>query len=340
MKTTFTLDPVPPFRLDLTVWVLRRRPDNTWDRWDGQTYRRVLPMPDGPLEVAVIQTGPPDAPKVLVSATGDQMPSEPEKIITAVMNRLLGLSIDLTVFYEFSAADPMLGPLVQRFRGVKPPRFLNLFEALVNGIACQQITLTLGIRLMSQLAEKYGVAMNGPETLVHAFPRAEDLAAAEPTALHGLGFSRQKVQALLALADDTAEGRLSTEVVEAMSDEAARSHLLDLRGVGCRPLCKVKLSPRDRSDRPNRYKRRQQTKQEPKTAPENTAKSNCSRSKAASRTWGREEVASASRHFASATIWVSKAFLAFSSETPASCWRRVASASKEGGTLGLPCLSL
>ena len=232
MKTTFTLDPVPPFRLDLTVWVLRRRPDNNWDRWDGQTYRRVLPMPDGPLEVAVIQTGPPDAPTVQVSATGDQMPSEPEKIITAAMNRLLGLSIDLTAFYEFAAADPRLGPLVQRFRGVKPPRFLNLFEALVNGIACQQITLTLGIRLVSQLAEKYGVAMSGPETLVHAFPRAEDLAAAEPTALRGLGFSRQKVQALLALADDTAEGRLSTEVVEAMSDEAARSRLLDLRGVG------------------------------------------------------------------------------------------------------------
>ena len=232
MKTTFTLDPVPPFRLDLTVWVLRRRPDNNWDRWDGQTYRRVLPMPDGPLEVAVIQTGPPDAPTVQVSATGDQMPSEPEKIITAAMNRLLGLSIDLTAFYEFAAADPRLGPLVQRFRGVKPPRFLNLFEALVNGIACQQITLTLGIRLVSQLAEKYGVAMSGPETLVHAFPRAEDLAAAEPTALRGLGFSRQKVQALLALADDTVEGRLSTEVVEAMSDEAARSRLLDLRGMG------------------------------------------------------------------------------------------------------------
>ena len=232
MKTTFTLDPVPPFRLDLTVWVLRRRPDNTWDRWDGQTYQRVMPMPDGPLEVAVIQTGSPDAPTIQVSAAGDQMPSEPEKIITAALNRLLGLSIDLTTFYEFAATDPRLGPLAQRFRGVKPPRFLNLFEALVNGIACQQITLTLGIRLMSQLAEKYGVAMNGPETLVHAFPRAKDLAAAEPTALHGLGFSRQKVQALLALADDTAEGRLSTEVVEAMSDEAARSRLLDLRGVG------------------------------------------------------------------------------------------------------------
>ncbi|MBV8610422.1 MAG: hypothetical protein JO034_23555, partial [Singulisphaera sp.] len=40
----FPLKPVPPFRLDLTVWTLRRRPDNAVDRWDGQTYRRVLSL--------------------------------------------------------------------------------------------------------------------------------------------------------------------------------------------------------------------------------------------------------------------------------------------------------
>ena len=39
---SFVLQPVPPFRRDLTVWTLRRRPDNALDRWDGRTYRRVL----------------------------------------------------------------------------------------------------------------------------------------------------------------------------------------------------------------------------------------------------------------------------------------------------------
>lgn len=38
----FFLEPLAPFRLDLTVWTLRRRPDNSVDRWDGQTYRRVM----------------------------------------------------------------------------------------------------------------------------------------------------------------------------------------------------------------------------------------------------------------------------------------------------------
>ena len=56
-RDTFELEPVSPFRLDLTVWTLRRRPDNVVDRWDGTTYRRVLPLPAGPVEVAVTQAG-------------------------------------------------------------------------------------------------------------------------------------------------------------------------------------------------------------------------------------------------------------------------------------------
>jgi 3-methyladenine DNA glycosylase/8-oxoguanine DNA glycosylase len=33
--------PIAPFRLDLTVWALRRRRRNAIDRWDGVTYRRI-----------------------------------------------------------------------------------------------------------------------------------------------------------------------------------------------------------------------------------------------------------------------------------------------------------
>ena len=53
----FKLTPVPPFRLDLTIWVLRRLPINQMDRWDGKTYRRVLMLADTPVEIAVVQAG-------------------------------------------------------------------------------------------------------------------------------------------------------------------------------------------------------------------------------------------------------------------------------------------
>ena len=63
----FLLEPVAPFRLDLTVWTERCRPRNFIDRWDGETYRRTLTPAASPVEVAVIQTGPPAAPRLCVT---------------------------------------------------------------------------------------------------------------------------------------------------------------------------------------------------------------------------------------------------------------------------------
>ena len=48
-RGTFGIDPVSPFRLDLSVWALRRRPGNTVDRWDGTSYRRALALAGGPV---------------------------------------------------------------------------------------------------------------------------------------------------------------------------------------------------------------------------------------------------------------------------------------------------
>ena len=56
-RITFSLDPTPPFRLDLTAWALRRRPQNEVDFWDGETYRRVLVIRRKPVLVGVTQTG-------------------------------------------------------------------------------------------------------------------------------------------------------------------------------------------------------------------------------------------------------------------------------------------
>jgi len=49
-------------------------------------------------------------------------------------------------------------------------------EALANGAACQQVTLTLGIRLLNGLAENYGAAIAGSD--LHAFPMTDKVRAA------------------------------------------------------------------------------------------------------------------------------------------------------------------
>lgn len=234
-EITFSLDPVPPFRLDLTVWTLRRRPDNHVDRWDGQTYQRALTLDNGPIELAVTQRGAADAPRLHVTLSGACLSPEIEAMVRAVLERTLGLEVDLSAFYRVAEADSRLGPLVRRFRGVKPPRLPSVFETLVNAIACQQITLTQGIRLLNRLAATYGpvaaVAATG-DSAAHAFPRPRDLAGLEPQDRKALGFSTQKGRALVEAAEAIAQGKLDLEALAGVDDDTAMARLLALRGVG------------------------------------------------------------------------------------------------------------
>jgi DNA-3-methyladenine glycosylase II len=231
-EISFQLKPVPPFRLDLTAWVLRRRTVNLWDRWDGQVYRRVLVLHGRPVEVRVRQVGPPTKPKLEVTAAGPRLASEAKPFLTANLNRMLGLQIDLGQFYRFAGEDHPLKGLAQKFQGMKPPRFPTVFEALLNAIACQQFTLTSGLRMLSRVVATWGMPFSGAAVSAYAFPRPEDLAGLEMETLRNLGFSRQKAAALIDLARTVNEGRLNPENLESMDDEGALEKLQELRGVG------------------------------------------------------------------------------------------------------------
>jgi DNA-3-methyladenine glycosylase II len=229
---SFTLDPVPPFRLDLTAWILRRRPDNLVDRWDGRTYQRMLVLDGEPVEVSVTQLGPPDGPRLKVYLHGKGANAAIEPRIRAALERLLGVQVDLRRFYLFAESRAGLKDLVGQFRGSKPPRFPTYFETLVNAIACQQLSLTVGIRLLNRLAQTYGPALQMEGSAFHAFPRPEDMADADVEELRNLGFSYQKGRYLTSLARSIVDRQLNLDQLKALEDSAAVEQLCRIKGVG------------------------------------------------------------------------------------------------------------
>jgi DNA-3-methyladenine glycosylase II len=231
-QISFTLKPLPPFRLDHTVWVLRRRPDNIWDRWDGQAYRRVLEVDEKLLDIAVAQSGPPEGPELEVVAAGTRLNPDLEPHLTAVLERVLGLKTDLAGFYRLAAKDPRLRALAVPFRGMKPPRYPSIFEALVNAITCQQFTLTAGIRLLNRLVVSYGAVYRNRNEVFHAFPRPLDLARVEMGELQKLGYSGQKARSLIDLARRVTEDGFTVEELASHEDSKAMERLTELRGVG------------------------------------------------------------------------------------------------------------
>lgn len=231
-QTTFSIRPVPPFRLDLTVWALRRRPENTVDRWDGSTYRRILVIDGEPADIAVRQLSGIDEPQLEVEVTCSGPVSRKEESGRLLLERMLGLNKDLKQFYKMAARDQRLQPLVEEFRGLKPPLFPTVFEAVVNGIACQQLSLLVGILLLSRLAHEVGIISAFSKDALYAFPDPTDFSSATIDSLKSLGFSANKSRALLEASGALRERRLDLESLMMRDDHGALAQLEQLRGVG------------------------------------------------------------------------------------------------------------
>jgi DNA-3-methyladenine glycosylase II len=227
-----TIPAIAPFRLDFTVWALRRRPRNEIDRWDGTTYRRIVRIGPRVTELAIRQSGSSAAPRVTVTATPPLLTAADRREARSLVNRLLGLQVDLAGWYRLAHRDRRLADLADRFRGVKPPRFPTVFEALVNAFACQQLSLVVGLELLNRLAAVCDVSRRTGARVGYAFPAPHDVAGVTAVRYRAIGLSRQKVGALLALARGIDRGELDVEGLARHDDLEAASRLRELHGVG------------------------------------------------------------------------------------------------------------
>ncbi|MGH2613247.1 MAG: DNA-3-methyladenine glycosylase family protein, partial [Rhabdochlamydiaceae bacterium] len=135
-------------------------------------------------------------------------------------------------FYQLLGKDRYLQPLVSSFKGVKPPRFPTIFETLVNAIACQQVTLDLGIALLNKLVEKYGKKFEDMNTTQYSFPEPEVLVNASEQDIKDVGFSHQKARTIIAVSKLFVNDRELFEDREAASNKEIINRLMEIKGIG------------------------------------------------------------------------------------------------------------
>jgi DNA-3-methyladenine glycosylase II len=228
-----TLSVVAPFRLDFTVWALRRRKTNIVDRWDEGQYSRVLVFGNYPVRIVIAQEGTSRDPNLCVTLQCQKaITGQIEKDALALIKTMLGLAIDLQPFYKSATENEPLRNLVAAFSGVKPPCFPSLFEALVNSIACQQLTLDVGILVINRLAERFGVKFDINGMTQYAFPRPQDLENIAEMDIKGLGYSAQKARAIKELAQTFLRHHADFTHLDKMTNEEIVRHLTNLRGIG------------------------------------------------------------------------------------------------------------
>ena len=144
--------------------------------------------------------------------------------IDPVVRRLLGAEFDLDEFYAFAAGEPILGPLAEDMRGLRPPLAVEPFESIVTSITAQQVSLHAAFAIRNRLIERFGLRVE----YAYAFPTRERLALAEPDEITAVGFSRRKAEYVIGLA----RSDLDLSALALLPDDEVKSALTALPGLG------------------------------------------------------------------------------------------------------------
>ena len=127
---------------------------------------------------------------------------------------------------------PWLSPLALRMRGVKPPRYPSLWEAFVNVIVFQQLSLQAASAIARRLVMASGPPVVSEGRSLYAFPRVDQVLRVEDRVLRATGLSAGKIATLRRVGEALASGTLDEARLEEASSEEAAKALLQIKGIG------------------------------------------------------------------------------------------------------------
>lgn len=233
ISRTVTLATTPPFAFDLALDYLRVSPSAVIERVLDAAYVRPVRLNGTSFILRVSGDGAPDTPRLRVELLGPQPAPADLEAARDLARRLFATDHDITGFLAIASADPILGRLIERYRGLRPVLIPDPFEALVWAILGQQINITFAAKLKRALVTRYGGAIESDGLRLRTFPTPEQLASLEHERdLLPLQFSRQKSRYTIELALAVCEGRIDLDAVGSLPPEEAIAALTALPGIG------------------------------------------------------------------------------------------------------------
>lgn len=214
----------PPYRLDLTADALRRLASNAVDLVEDGVYRRALADGRGTSVLAVSQV---DARTLLVRASGKNAARW-----IPVAESMLGTSTQVRGWERRAAAFPWLARLARALRGLRPPRYPTLWEALAHAIVFQQISIHAAAAIMRRLVEALSEPLAADGRVLFPFFTPAALLGAREAPLKSAGLSENKARHLRAAAEAILAGAIDRETLALLPSAQAAERLQTVRGIG------------------------------------------------------------------------------------------------------------
>ncbi len=196
-------------------------------------FTRPIPLKDRDIIATIFFNGDPENPEFHIE-TPEDLTKEEINQANDTLARILGTNLDLRPLYEQSESDPVLGPKLTEYYGLKRMSRGTLLEDIIYRIVQMQLSHKPTAKKMAfKMREAYGTHLTHNGKTLPAWPRPFQLAKADPAQIRKMGPTLRKGEYLVGLAQDILAGEMDMEWLDT---EASPQDFFDtiskIRGVG------------------------------------------------------------------------------------------------------------
>jgi len=231
VKHVLEFIPKAPFNFDATMHKPDHfpSPDNEWEPgirrqtmlWDGKT-----------LGLRFENQGMIEQPKVSLSVWSEEAlaPIFSSSLSEEISYRY-NLLLDLTEFNQRFEDDIQLGPIISRWRGMRPSSYSSLYEYLIIAIVLQNANVRRSVNMMKGLFENYGTPVSYDSKELYCFWQPSSLSGVSEQELRGLKIG-YRAKFIKGITEAFAMGRIDENQLRKKTREEQRQTLLGLYGIG------------------------------------------------------------------------------------------------------------
>jgi DNA-3-methyladenine glycosylase II len=227
------LYPRPPYDFSLSAAIFAGG-DPQIRTYDHDIFRQALDIGRIPVLVEVFSEGSVETPKLRISVRSNiPLLKSGMKEIQNLVSSMFNITEDITPFYEAMEQDAIMTDLLRQLRGLKAPTTPTVFEALVDSVIEQQISLKAAHSIEKRLIRAVGNSLTVDGDTWYCYPTPQILAKTTDLTFRSCGLTLRKGEYLRDISRQIVEGTLDLDHFKTYSDtESIISEMVKIRGVG------------------------------------------------------------------------------------------------------------
>jgi 3-methyladenine DNA glycosylase/8-oxoguanine DNA glycosylase len=230
-RTKLEIFPTQPFHFDSTFYKPAHfaSNDTIWEtgtRWQTMLWQRQR------LGLIFENAGTGGKPKVLVKIFSARKLSSQflEELKQEIVWRY-NLKLNLSEFYKQVGKDPLLKPIIKKFRGLRPMCAGSLYEYLIIAIVLQNTSVKRSIFMMQTLFENYGTPLFFDKKKLWCFWQPKVLAKAREQELRDLKMG-YRAKFLIKVSEPFTNNEINELKLRKQAAEKQEQTLISLYGIG------------------------------------------------------------------------------------------------------------